>query len=301
MLRLTSRTSAALTFGLGLCVLPLLTGCGGGSSEASRSANLSGRLVQGRADTIDNLLVVGMDGEGNIVDVANPNESGRFELELEPGSEAIITVLETDASGAISGVEGVCGFPQEAGGLTTLIGIPLDQEIDLGEIPLTPDGEGFLGVPTTGIAGLDFDKDGVSDFKDIDDNNNGVPDVDEQAWICGFDDAIPFIFDQDWDDDGIPNADDTDMDGDGKVDTEDADRFGFDAGGLALPIGIDVDGNGVPNWFEFEGGIAGGIPEWLGQFEEAAAGVVGGAEGGSAGSASRKSVKFAPTYLKHLI
>lgn len=69
---------------------------------------------------------------------------------------------------------------------------------------------------------LDTDKDGIADFIDFDDDNDGIPDTAEGTG--------------DFDDDGIPNRLDLDSDNDGIPDVREAG-------------GIDVDGNGVVDGF----------------------------------------------------
>jgi hypothetical protein len=92
----------------------------------------------------------------------------------------------------------------------------------------------------------DNDGDGLHDGIDIDDDNDGVPDI--------YDD---FPFDdmetRDTDGDGIGNTNDTDDDGDGVPDTADAfpendlEWSDIDGDGVGDNADIDIDGDGIPN------------------------------------------------------
>jgi hypothetical protein len=92
----------------------------------------------------------------------------------------------------------------------------------------------------------DNDGDGLHDGIDIDDDNDGVPDI--------YDD---FPYDplevRDTDGDGIGNANDTDDDGDGVPDTADAfpdnpsEWSDIDGDGVGDNTDIDIDGDGIPN------------------------------------------------------
>jgi|GEM_PF-5989396 len=80
----------------------------------------------------------------------------------------------------------------------------------------------------------DTDGDGIDDFNDPDDDNDGVPDEDDD-YPCdpGYDGQKPG---DDWDGDGIPDDEDPDDDNDGLPDEEDPD-----------PRNPDTDGDGIPD------------------------------------------------------
>ena len=76
----------------------------------------------------------------------------------------------------------------------------------------------------------DFDQDGVNDIVDLDDDNDGIPDVDESGGIDPLTDA---------DHDGYPVF----------VDDDDNDNTIGDANGMIEP-GFDIDNDGIPNHFD---------------------------------------------------
>ncbi len=103
----------------------------------------------------------------------------------------------------------------------------------------------------------DCDGDGIGDFDDPDDDNDGIPDEKELQYgtdICGFDpdcdqDGIPDSFDNDDDNDGCPDEEDfypcdptkcdDDSDKDGILDSQDNCIF------ISNPDQEDTDGDGV--------------------------------------------------------
>ena len=104
---------------------------------------------------------------------------------------------------------------------------------------------------------LDFDKDGVSDYLDTDDENDGVPtkyeiNIGSINFIKDTDrDDIPDHYDLDDDGDGVPSSDEItsagdnfalDTDNDGILDHIDTD----DDGDGLLTIDEDLNGNGDP-------------------------------------------------------
>jgi hypothetical protein len=92
----------------------------------------------------------------------------------------------------------------------------------------------------------DSDGDGLHDGIDIDDDNDGVPDVY---------DAFPYndLESKDTDGDGIGDNEDEDDDGDGVLDTADAfpdnpkEWSDLDGDGVGDNTDIDIDGDGIPN------------------------------------------------------
>lgn len=113
----------------------------------------------------------------------------------------------------------------------------------------------------------DNDGDGVNDFDDIDDDNDGIPDTVECATAlgnCDTDgDGIIDQFDLDSDNDGIADIREAggaqyDLNNDGRIDSNiDVDGDGLmdvadgDAGGTYLPVG-DFDGDGRPNFQDLD-------------------------------------------------
>lgn len=111
-----------------------------------------------------------------------------------------------------------------------------------------------------GVA-VDTDGDGEPDATDIDDDNDGILDVDESSVLDTDGDGIPNSLDLDSDNDGILDIieaggvdtdndgrvdDDTDTDGDGWADTFDSDN-----GGTAL-VNPDTDGDGINNFLDLD-------------------------------------------------
>ena len=101
----------------------------------------------------------------------------------------------------------------------------------------TPD---YLQVP-------DLDGDGIPDFVDIDDDNDGIPDVIEGGGVDPSADA---------DTDGIPNWLDPDFPG--FVDTNGDgvnDNFDFDGDGVPNHLDVDSDNDGIADGVEANGGV----------------------------------------------
>ena len=98
----------------------------------------------------------------------------------------------------------------------------------------------------------DTDGDGIPNIDDIDDDNDGITDVEEQN-------GDPTL---DTDGDGIIDSEDLDADGDGIFDVEEAGHSGQDVDGDGMldgPVGV----NGLPD--EVEGGIDGNGPDYTPQ------------------------------------
>jgi subtilisin family serine protease len=84
----------------------------------------------------------------------------------------------------------------------------------------------------------DFDHDGVPDYKDMDDDNDGIDDLEDVLVLDALHDDDSEVLDTD--NDGIGNNQDTDDDNDGVEDSED--DLPFDASETA-----DTDGDGIGN------------------------------------------------------
>jgi len=115
---------------------------------------------------------------------------------------------------------------------TNFLDIPVDDEQD--------DVDVANGNP---LGNHDTDGDGITDDLDTDDDNDGYSDDDEERYLTGPDDAIPYVIDDDHDNDGLTNDEDDDDDGDGLQDEEDEEKWGQD-----LPDYLDDDDDGSPDW-----------------------------------------------------
>ena len=99
----------------------------------------------------------------------------------------------------------------------------------------------------------DTDTDGVHDSVDIDDDGDGIIDVNEDSNEDG--DNNPSTNPTDTDGDGVPNYLDIDSDDDGIVDNVEAQ----DIKKLIEPSGIDIDGNDLDDSYEETPGSCGGL------------------------------------------
>ncbi|MBI1223611.1 MAG: hypothetical protein GC192_00105 [Bacteroidetes bacterium] len=120
----------------------------------------------------------------------------------------------------------------------------------------------------------DTDRDGVTDFYDLDDDNDGIPDAIEGT-IDSDGDGIPNSLDLDSDNDGIPDLIETgrvDINGDGVIDIvgtpgwdhdHDGFAFGYDGSDISSNAGASVtfdpgsltndrDQDGVPNYLDLD-------------------------------------------------
>ena len=126
------------------------------------------------------------------------------------------------------------------------------------------DGDGL-----TDVVDVDDDGDGVADLDEgggtdwsLDDDGDGVPDyADPDSVSCsdeggdGICDTLPVEVDADGD--GIPNHLDSDSDGDGLPDATEAHDADGDGIADAAPVGNDVDGDGLDDAFDED---CGGMP-----------------------------------------
>ncbi|WP_346883945.1 gliding motility-associated C-terminal domain-containing protein, partial [uncultured Algibacter sp.] len=151
--------------------------------------------------------------------------------------QGVPTGVDADADGLDDGFDdniGTVGQPQDvndnldtgADG-TNNTDNPVSPEVDFREI-------------------MDADMDGIPDVADLDDDNDGIADVDENP--NGVDPSA------DDDGDGIPNYMDVDPDGDPS--TPDLP----DGNGDGIPDEYDADGDGIPNHFDLDGDND-GIPD----------------------------------------
>jgi len=109
---------------------------------------------------------------------------------------------------------------------------------------------GGIGVPT------DTDGDSVPDSRDLDSDNDGIPNAIEGMGDSDGD-GIPDRFDLDSDNDGIPDlveAGGVDSDDDGRVDDKtDADKNGVADSLDAAPLAVsDTDGDSIPDFLDVD-------------------------------------------------
>lgn len=88
---------------------------------------------------------------------------------------------------------------------------------------------------------LDTDGDGINDALDDDDDNDGIPDLDD-----------PYPLDTD--NDGLDNSFDSDDDNDGIPDLDDALPYDTDNDGMRNDVDTDDDNDGAPDWWEIDQG-----------------------------------------------
>jgi len=93
----------------------------------------------------------------------------------------------------------------------------------------------------------DADGDGVPDYIDIDDDNDGILDSVEDNNLDGDNDPLTNPYDKD--SDGIPNHLDIDSDGDGILDNIE----GQSSSNYIAPSGIDANNNGLDDAYENDG------------------------------------------------
>ena len=129
---------------------------------------------------------------------------------------------------------------------------------------LDSDGDGILDtrVDEDGVLiateGLDTDEDTILDLLDPDDDNDGIPTIDEDSATDGFGNGNNDPTDDDFDNDGIRNYLDPDDDGDfaigsvedgfwGLITAEEAEPYGNRDGD---PRNDDADNDGIPNYVD---------------------------------------------------
>merc|ERR1712112_51498 len=114
------------------------------------------------------------------------------------------------------------------------------------ELAQEPDKSGF----TLEAGSIDFDKDGVIDL--LDEDNDGIPDDEDNENTDNDGDGIPDEKDDDDDNDGTPDEEDNDDDGDGVDDADDGDD---DNDGIPDSLEEDSDGDGVPDEIDPDDGV----------------------------------------------
>jgi len=155
--------------------------------------------------------------------------------------------LDSDNDGYPDSVEGVAD--NNGNGIPDYIDFVSDGDADLDGIPDTVEGI------------TDADGDSLANYLDRDADNDGLSDLDEVVnALDGVDsdrDGIPDFLDRDSDNDGISDAAESgssDWNQDGKIDQfVDQDGDGqHDTASLSHSIGMDVDGDGFPNYLDLD-------------------------------------------------
>ncbi|MEZ4335498.1 MAG: OmpA family protein [Sandaracinaceae bacterium] len=241
-----------------------------------------GATVEIRVDgTVVGTVTVMADGTWSFSGIT-PLPDGRYTIEARltaPGGGTATDSISFRVSGG-----GV--MPDADGdGVPDSIERPMgrDRDTDMDGIPdyMDPDddNDGILTRDELGAGGSrpDTDMDGTPDYRDADDDGDTVPTRDER----------PMAADVDTDMDGTPDHLDADDDGDG-IDTADevADAAGLgdiDGDGVAPYLDLDSDGDGMTDRDEGRGDDDGdGIPNYLDPFVMPGtdAGVMPGTDGG---------------------
>lgn len=174
----------------------------------------------------------GVSVQGRIIEVNGGSLSNASPNGLEPADVLNLGASQLDFTLGV-GAAGVDGFSVNLSGEACLfIDTPSDLRTMLGARHVEVASRGF-NLGTFGSCSIDNDGDGINDDVDPDDDNDGVPDVD---------DDLPFDPNEsvDTDGDGIGNNADTDDDNDGVSDADDA--FPLDRN-----ESVDSDNDGVGN------------------------------------------------------
>ncbi len=213
-------------------------------------------------DDVPDFLDIDSDGDGEFdiseVDALagfDTDDDGRIDDAVDGDGDGIMSVVDDDD--ATRGFPGVAtdptvndadgdGIPDAydvdsegpGAGDSDEDGIPDDIECN-GSWPCQDiDGDGIPDYMET----PDADGDGIPDFLDLDDDNDGIRDVDESP--LGLDGSL------DNDNDGIPNAIDVDDRGDGMA--SDCDDLDGNGACDAVSSDFDFDGDGIPNHFDLD-------------------------------------------------
>ncbi len=232
-------------------------------------------------DNDDNTSAGLDDGPGSPVNPTDTDSDGAPDFQdLDSDNDSINDIVE--AGGTDADMDGLIDNPADEGTLTTPLNsdgdnIPDFQDVDSDndgtndidgtpDVALDTDGDGMVdnttdtdgdGIPDVidGLVGHgdspDTDGDGVSNAIDLDDDDDGIPDLIEIATSTNNGDTdgdgVPDHQDLDSDNDGINDIDEsggTDNDGNGMVDTPAAE------GATTMPT--DTDGDGIPDFQEVD-------------------------------------------------
>lgn len=187
-------------------------------------------------------------------------------LTIGGGGEVTVRIVESDQDSDGDGIhdvdeECVWGTDPDDADMDD-DGVADGDEIGEGETAQDSDGDGTPdvqdsdddddGIPTLDEGGGDSDDDGLADFLDEDDDNDGILTSDEGAENTDGDEN-PDHLDTDSDGDGFLDGEEglTDSDGDGLADLDDADDDGD--GWASVDEGVvDTDGDGAPDYLDPE-------------------------------------------------
>jgi len=243
----------------------IMAGCGDGQPGINNNGgnhNVSDALVAGprgvqghltggavatslrQAGVRQLVCAIGNDS-GDIAGVCEPDANGDFEIALPDHVQQVILAVLTDldGDGFLDAVDAIIGF-----GGAVLLGIPdEDMSVDIGDVDLDEETGDVDECSDSPLDEIDTDGDGTDDWSDSDDDGDGVLDADEEEYLTGTDDDIPFIFDDDWDNDGQDNPVDADDDGDGIGDPDDPCDYG-----ISLPGWLDEDEDGIYDWQDLD-------------------------------------------------
>lgn len=141
------------------------------------------------------------------------------------GASSLVTAVLQDTSGTGQG-----GSDTSA---------PVDWTIQANAC-IDEDLDGLDDASDPEIVFIDTDGDGLHDAVDLDDDNDGLSDLDEGDGVVDTDDdGIPDSIDTDSDNDGIPDAEETgDSDGDGIPDSQEP---------VDTDVSTDTDDDGLPD------------------------------------------------------
>lgn len=206
--------------------------------------------------------------------------------DLDSDNDGILDVVEAGYANADSNQDGRIEGNANSNGLVPLIdpaltgqGIPLPPDKDNDGVPdwhdLDSDNDGILDVVEAGYANSDTNQDGR-----IDDGNGNVPAVNSDGIPPvmnpnGNGQGIPLPID--WDGDGVPDWHDLDSDNDGILDVVEAGYIdsdtnqdgriddgngnppAVDANGIAPVMNVNGDGTGIPLPIDWD---SDGVPDW---------------------------------------
>jgi len=240
-------------------------------------------LDDDRNGVIDNTNPVGVNGFADVLETAADSDSAKFVLSDTDG-DGLADYLDRDADndGLLDTIES--GHTDVD--LDGVVDTPTDENLffDQSSDVFAVDGSGLRAG--AGLLPVNSDNDGVSNFRDVDSDNDGMFDViesfgsefdvDREGRLGGFEDVNgDGVHDEreaslasiaDTDGDGIPDALELDSDGDGITDIlenggidsdgdghidnlVDSNGDGVDDGVAILPIEVlDTDNDGIPNY-----------------------------------------------------
>ncbi len=179
------------------------------------------------------LTVYGVDSAGNVVATAPVAADGTYTLVGVPANSAVTLRLSNDDSVAIGSSSPAAGLP---------VGWTNTGENRNGVSETTTPGELAITTATTPVANQDFgirrtedsDGDGIPNSSDVDDDQDGILDIDEGT--------------DDFDGDGVPDSLDIDSDNDGLPDV--LESQGGNPTTVVYPSGTDADGDGLDDAFD---------------------------------------------------